>query len=199
MTGVGDITTNQSNDNIYYKFRTNSYAWWVGIGISGGDDRFVIYNASGSLHTLCIEKNGNIGLGTSTNTVYYKLHVSGDIYATGGITALSDARHKDIIRDTMLSVEQIAQMPSVVYRWNDGREDDGLHVGSIAQNWQSVLPEVVLTANDEEHTLSMQYGVAALVSSITIARKVVNHEQRIKELEKECERLRTELEQVKAA
>ena len=105
--------------------------------------------------------------------------------ANGGVTALSDARHKDIIRDTNLSVEQIAQMPSVVYRWNDGREDDGLHVGSIAQNWQSVLPEVVLTANDEEHTLSMQYGVAACVSAITIAKRVVNHEARIKELEKE--------------
>ena len=108
-----------------------------------------------------------------------------NIIANGGVTALSDARHKHIIRDTQLSVEQIAQMPSVVYRWNDGREDDGLHVGSIAQNWQSVLPEVVLTANDDEHTLSMQYGVAACVSAIAIAKRVVNHEARIKELEKE--------------
>ena len=115
----------------------------------------------------------------------FQMSQNGDFYASGGITALSDARHKDIIHDTMLSVEQIAQMPSVVYRWNDGREDDGLHVGSIAQNWQSVLPEVVLTANDEEHTLSMQYGVAACVSAITIAKRVVNHEARIKELEKE--------------
>ena len=134
-----------------------------------------------------IASNGNVIIGKNiyTTTASYQLHVVGDIYATGGVTALSDARHKDIIRDTMLSVEQIAQMPSVVYRWNDGREDDGLHVGSIAQNWQSVLPEVVLTANDEEHTLSMQYGVAALVSSITIARKVVDHEQRIETLERE--------------
>ena len=152
-------------------------------------DDFQIYDTEGDLH-FDIHRS-------SWSTVFY---INGNgIVCNAGVTALSDARHKNIIRDTMLSVEQIAQMPSVVYRWNDGREDDGLHVGSIAQNWQSVLPEVVLTANDEEHTLSMQYGVAALVSSITIARKVVNHEQRIKELEKECERLRTELEQVKAA
>ena len=138
---------------------------------------------------------GNLGVGTTSPS--YRLHVSGDVYATGGVTALSDARHKTIIRDTQLSVEQIAGMPAVVYRWKDGREDKDLHVGSIAQDWQRVLPQVVLTANDAEHTLSMQYGVAALVSAITIARKVVNHEQRLTQLEKECERLRTENEQLK--
>ena len=50
---------------------------------------------------------------------------------------------------------------------------------------------------DKGGELSMQYGVAALVSAITIARKVVDHEQRITELEKENERLRTEIEQLR--
>ena len=84
-------------------------------------------------------------------------------------------------------------MPAVIYQWNDGREDKELHVGSIAQNWQTILPEVVLCANDEEGTLSMQYGVAALVSSIIIARKVVNHEERIEQLEKENKELKERL------
>lgn len=123
----------------------------------------------------------------------------GNLYSYGYVTALSDARHKTIINDAAISVEQIAKMPAVVYRWNDGREDDGLHVGSIAQDWQTVLPEVVLRANDKEGTLSMQYGVASLVSVITVAKRVVNHEKRIKELEEKCERLRTELSQYKAS
>ena len=123
----------------------------------------------------------------------YMLHVAGDVYATGGVTALSDIRHKKVIKDAAVSVEDIARMPAVMYQWNDGREDKELHVGSIAQNWQTVLPEVVLKANDEEGTLSMQYGVAALVSSIIIARKVVNHEDRIKQLEKENKELKERL------
>jgi hypothetical protein len=56
-----------------------------------------------------------------------------------------------------------------------------------------VLPNVVLTAKDEKGTLSMQYGVAALVSAITIARKVVDHEHRIKQLEQENEELKKQL------
>ena len=118
---------------------------------------------------------------------------SGGFISQGYITALSDIRHKTVIRDAAVRVEDIARMPAVMYQWNDGREDKELHVGSIAQNWQTVLPEVVLKANDEEGTLSMQYGVAALVSSIIIARKVVNHEERIEQLEKENKELKERL------
>jgi len=106
----------------------------------------------------------------------------GNFVASGGVTALSDARLKDITGDTDVSVEQIASMPSVYYRWK--KEDKSLHVGSIAQDWQKLLPEVVETNVDNEGNLSLNYGVAALISAITTARKVVDHEQRIIEIER---------------
>ena len=137
---------------------------------------------------------GNVGIGTSSPS--YKLHVAGDIYATGGVTSLSDARHKTIMGDTKLRVEQIADMPAITYKWNDRRDND-LHVGSIAQNWQRILPEVVSVANDLEGTLSINYGVAAMIASIVTAKKVVDHEARIKALESECERLREENKQLR--
>jgi cell division protein FtsB len=72
-----------------------------------------------------------------------------------------------------------------------------MQVGTIAQYWQKVLPEVVTDKNDE---LSMQYGVAALVAAITTARKVVDHEReiaqlknRVKALEDENKMLKTKL------
>ena len=126
--------------------------------------------------------------GTAYATVY-----CGALYSAGAVTALSDARHKKIASTVNLNIEQVAQMPDIRFTWND-RDDDKLHVGTIAQDWQRILPEVVTEANDVDRTLSMDYGVAALVSAITTARKVVDHEKRIKELEKECERLRTENE-----
>ena len=136
--------------------------------------------------------------GTPGEASGWSIRISGNalfanVQSNGYVTALSDIRHKTIIKDTDIQVDEIAKMPAVVYRWDDGREDDSLHVGSIAQNWQSVLPEVVLRANDKEGTLSLQYGVAALVSSIVTARKVVEHEERIAELERENKELKSKL------
>ena len=129
------------------------------------------YNQSSSDYTSRIIEE-------SSGTV--KLY--GNFVASGGVTALSDARLKDITGDTDVSVEQIASMPSVYYRWKKG--DKSLHVGSIAQDWQKLLPEVVETNVDKEGNLSLNYGVAALISAITTARKVVDHEQRIIEIER---------------
>lgn len=147
-------------------------------------------------NTYICSGGGKVGIGTTSPS--YKLHVSGDIYATGGVSCLSDERFKTIKGDTTLTVDQIAKMPSIRYTRKDGK-DDKTHVGSIAQRWMEVLPEVVSKANDEVGTLSINYGVAAIIASITTARKVVDHERRIRELEKENKRLRTEVEQLRVA
>jgi hypothetical protein len=137
--------------------------------------------------------NDYVGIGESSPS--YKLHVAGTIYATGAITALSDARKKDITGEAGVTVEQIAHAPAVQFLWKDKeRRKDGQQVGTLAQYWQTVLPEVV---SDKGGELSMQYGVAALVSAIVTARKVVDHERRITELEKENERLKKEVEQLR--
>ena len=144
---------------------------------------------------------GNIRLKSDGQFYFYKEFAAstlatvnvGNLYSNGSVTALSDARHKTVIKDTEIQVDDIAKMPAVVYRWNDGRKDNGLHVGSIAQDWQRILPEVVMRDGNREGTLSMQYGVAALVSSIITARKVVDHERRISELERENKELKLKL------
>jgi hypothetical protein len=136
------------------------------------------YRATGVV-SIC-NGGGNVGIGTGLPS--YKLHVAGTIYATGAITALSDARKKDITGEAELNVEQIARAPAVQFLWKDKeRRKDGQQVGTLAQYWRTVLPEVV---SDKGGELSMQYGVAALVSSIIIARKVANHEVRIDKMEK---------------
>lgn len=159
------------------------------INATGSSKLYLQYRNTGHL-ILC--KNGK-NIGVNEENPSYRLHVSGDIYATGAVTCLSDIREKNILGQAKITVEQIARMRSIVYRWKDNREDRDEHVGSIAQDWQNVLPQVVLTAKDKKKTLSMQYGVAALVGAITIARKVVDHERRIKELEDENRKLKEQL------
>lgn len=123
----------------------------------------------------------------SANSV--KIDPSGNLTSPAGITALSDARHKQVISDTPITVEQIAKMPSVLFKWTDGNHNDELHIGTLAQSWQSVLPQAVLKEDNEEGTLSFNYGVAALVSSITTAKDVVAMKEVIKKLEERISEL----------
>lgn len=111
---------------------------------------------------------GNVGIGT--DSPQYKLHVAGDIYATGGVSALSDIRQKDVITFKYApDLNEIAFAPIIRYTMKDD-EQKREHVGSIAQYWRSVMPEAVNEAKDG--TLSMQYGVIALTSVIALAREV---------------------------
>lgn len=129
----------------------------------------------------------HIYAGGGSYNANYPLYINGVGYASSGfytagyVTALSDARHKDVIGDTGLTVEQIAEAPAIRFQWND-RDDKTVFAGSIAQYWQKVLPEVVQSQADDP--LSLDYQVAALISSITVARKVMNHESRLQRLER---------------
>ena len=134
---------------------------------------------------FCINSSGYAGIGTDSPS--YKLHVAGVIYSTTGVysagyvTALSDERKKTIIEDFDLDVAKIANAPMIKYYWND-REDREKKAGSIAQYWQKLVPE--LTPKTADGMLSMDYGNLALMSAIAIARRVVDHEERIRNLEK---------------
>lgn len=115
-------------------------------------------------------------------TALFLVDYNGNGSVSGSWSQGSDARFKTIIKDVDLSVEQIAKMPAILYRWND-REDTRIYAGSIAQNWESVLPQVTDIGTDPRHFHSLQYGVAALISAITVARKVMTHEEKIALLE----------------
>lgn len=155
--------------------------------------------------------SGNINLEyTSNSKIYFNSPASGveilylttksgitcnNVVTATGFNNNSDARKKNIVDDyALVSVDTIANAPAVRFRWKDS-DDTKLHCGTIAQYWDVVMPEC--TMHDAEGYISMQYDVTALLAAISVAKKVVDHEQRITELEKENERLRTELEQIK--
>ena len=196
MTSVGNITF--TNNARIHQPDESSTALYIGNESNSGWVKIADMCSQSGEAKWNILANGQsnfvkVGIGLGSTNPSYTLHVSGNIYATGAVTCLSDIREKTIVRQTGITVEQIAAMRSIVYRWKDNGDDHDEHVGSIAQDWQKALPQVVLTANDGKKTLSMQYGVAALVSAITVARKVVDHERRIRELEDENRKLREQL------
>ena len=148
------------------------------------------YYSSGNLclqhsqsgNTLICKGGGKVGIGANATSPSYKLHVDGSVGATS-FNNTSDIRRKKDISDITLTVEQIANAPVFTFFWNDGTDEDQ-HAGSSAQYWQKVMPQVVTAANDEMHTLSMQYDVPALIAATILARKVEDHESRLRRLEK---------------
>lgn len=178
----------------------NNGMWGITAYSSGLGIRGTSSTSSSTLnYYLSIAYGGNVGIGTTSPN--YKLHVNGSIAADnvyvanleseGYVSALSDRRKKDVVEYMDgLTIEQIAEAPIIKFTWKE-RPEDGLQVGSIAQYWQEVLPQSVHKSKNDY--LSFSYGVAALVSSVSTARKVVDHEKRIAELERENQELKLKL------
>ena len=99
----------------------------------------------------------------------------------------SDATQKNVLGDIELTTSQIANAPAVNFAWKSNGLKD---VGTIAQYWKDVLPEVV---SGEEGSMGMNYATLGVVSAIILARNVETHEQRISRLERENEELRKEI------
>ena len=118
---------------------------------------------------------------------YWKIYATGsatfaNVLSNGYVTALSDEREKNIIEHFQLSLERIAKAPIISYTWKDTQKrGEAQHIGSIAQYWLAECPELVPEVNGR---YTMDYGRIALISAITIARTTVNHEQRLRELER---------------
>lgn len=152
----------------------------------------ILRTTSGGTHTvrLQINTNGNVGIGTTSPN--YKMHVNGTLGAgntsvsnlesEGYVSALSDIRKKSVVEYMDgLNIEQIASMPIIKFLWKD-RPEEGLQVGSVAQEWQKILPQSVHTTHDG--FLSFAESRAALVGTISNSRELVKHDARLSRIEK---------------
>ena len=111
----------------------------------------------------------------SPNGFYF----NGDIAYSGSHTQASDSNLKNVGSDITLTAEQVANAPAVNFTWKND-ENNINHVGSIAQYWQVVMPEVV---SETKNGLGLDYSTTALMSAITVAKKVVELEEKIAQLE----------------
>ncbi len=120
----------------------------------------------------------------------------GNILATGGITCYaSDQRAKTVIEQIKLSLKQIANAPTIRFKWNDWKiKDDGkTHIGGIAQYMQKLLPETVLEADD---MLNLDYATTGYIFAVQTAKYLVKTDTEVEKLKKKVKKLEKQLKQL---
>ena len=163
-----DTDNNNETDNPKIMFRQDAAIYTAEIGIDNSGNKLAIRGTSGiafydggtsstdinhlestSTERMRIEAGGNVGIGTASPG--YKLHVNGDIYATGNITGYSDKRAKSDIQKIENALDKIDKLNGYTFTMNDKR-----YTGVIAQEVLPVLPEAV-TGSEETH-YAVAYG-----------------------------------------
>jgi len=109
-------------------------------------------------NAITVLRNGNTGIGTLTPSE--KLHVIGNILASGTITP-SDIRYKKNIQTINSPLAKLQQLNGVTYQFNqtafpEWKFDDKLQYGLIAQEVEKVFPEMVKTI-DKKGYMGVEY------------------------------------------
>ena len=159
--------------NPYIRFKLNGNIWYCQAYTTNGTDG--IFLGSTSSKSLKVDASGNV-------------YCPQNLIVSGDTSSGSDIRFKDVIKNKIIKIEHIAKAPLFTFKWND-REDDSVHLGSSAQYWENIAPWLV----KGEDFKTLDYSTLGVAMGISLAKKAVNHEERIKALEKEIKRLKEEM------
>ena len=114
--------------------------------------------------------------------------MSYSIKASANVTAYSDERLKTNWKPLADNfVEKLANIRVGTY---DRTDQSITQVGVSAQSLETLMPEAVITGNDEMHTKSVAYGNAALASAVMLAKEMVEMKSMIEELKAEIATLK---------
>lgn len=222
---VGNVTSSASikaSANVvarYISFNNSdgNNAGYIGSGSPTTNDLYFISQRDNGIHISADNSTatGGINLTANTNlvsigstTATEKLHVVGNIKATGKVSAAggffkeSDARLKSDIKPLDYTLDQICSIPTVSFIMNDQKQ-----IGTIAQNLEELGFEDIVTESD---TLKSEVKNPEQFESFTkdgeeyVKVKKVEYEmlgvlaiEGVKMLKDEIEKLKAEIETLK--
>jgi hypothetical protein len=137
---------------------------------TGGNSAFFSWHRAGNYAVnMGLDSDNVLRIGGwSAAANRFQMDMSGNLTMAGNVTAYSDEHlKKDWAPVKEGFVEQLASIKSGTYTRIDSEERQA---GCSAQDWQNLLPEVVTA--DNQGTLSLAYGNAALVACVELAKEV---------------------------
>jgi hypothetical protein len=166
LDGAADIILDAAGDEVIFKDGSTN------VGHVSMDSDNLTIKSLVSDKDMIFQGNDN-GSGITALT----LDMSGAGAATfnNDVTAFSDKRLKTDISNIENGLEKVMQMQGVYYKRNDVEDARG-QVGVLAQDMEAILPEVVLTADDEIQTKSVDYGklTSVLIEAIKELKAEIN-------------------------
>jgi hypothetical protein len=166
VQGSGGVTL--SGAGYVYSSRPSSVAIYA--DRTGSDGAIQEFRKDGTTVGSIATTSGAINLYGGSGTNGITIDSSGNVTATGNVTAYSDERLKDNIQT--LQGSKVLEMRGVSYT-KDGEASSGV----IAQEIEKVAPELVHTAKDEMGTKSVAYGnlVGYLIEAIKDQQKEIEY------------------------
>ncbi|MGE0481866.1 MAG: tail fiber domain-containing protein [Phycisphaerae bacterium] len=165
--------------------------------ISYVDDEFIDYMTFrvGGNERVRFTGDGNVGIGTTAPS--QRLHVSGNICATGTIGVCSDARFKTNVEGLSGALDSVSKLRGVRFDWKrdefpERQFSDIRQIGFIAQEIEEVIPEAVLQGSDGYYTVDYGRVTPMLVEAIKELRAEKDAETAALRLDNETLRARVD-------
>ena len=118
---------------------------------------------------IVVTAGGNQAVKTSSTKLYFNPS-TGQFNATD-FNSLSDANKKKDIQTIESAVGIVGQLRGVTFNWRDTNQ---AAIGVIAQEVESVLPQVVSTATTGEKSVSYGNIVAVLIEAVKEQQQEIN-------------------------
>jgi hypothetical protein len=167
----------------------------------------IIHFNTGGTQRVTISNAGSLGVGT-TNPAQ-KLHVVGNICATGSIGACSDIRYKTNILSLTNALSAITSLHGIYYNWDKKKIGKDAYtkerqIGFSAQEIEQYFPEIVQTDSKGYKAIDYSRLTPILTEAIkeqqqTIdqQRELLNQQQeQVKQIYRELASMKTQLKEL---